>query len=700
MSSISMDVPTFKVNKDDLENLMKFIYQREHILNEYGALKIQLDNSCCLALKKRSKDQTISTKNNRCLMKGRNDLFYTVNCFDRHDRTSIENSIVSDETTFWSSLSTMRNNPQPLNSLLIPNKSFFYCKASRKLFDIHVIPSQSLLRIGKRKVIQECKPCVKRAYGSNAIFPLRSARQNLFTIDYHHEGGNHHWFVIPTRERKELQEIIPNHCFDHGQVFIHPSLLDKHQIRYHRIIQKPNEFVILAAGTLAQSFTENASWSEFIEFALPSWIQDGHAHKQNKSCLCEISDKRFENIIDVNTFRPVLIKKYIKNYLTKTNDDKLILCKDDNDLDMIILQTPNSLINDSMHVDNTFSAHTEIPVLQEKLESISQLPILSLRTPTLSIGTLKDDDNQSNIDNSQVYYELIDQGSFPPVSMTTLSDISIDDLVMNESLLDADDRTKEFCCNNTPFTSLFGDITYDHNLNDRNLSYEELMELLPFDDDIFTTSDESVASVRTTSTSVSSQNSTGVGARQLFSRSSTLRRTLFVSELRPDVSKINIMKQFPDCIKVTIKRSHSLTDLRYAFVLHRTCSQAKRNLYRPINRLLLGPNCRVEFANNRSFFSTTDADIRCRKVVVTRIPPNIDEFDLKYLFVGCQISKYSPARVISRSAGSVKPTNAFKVLTGFAFLLFNTEQEAADVIKHADRYQLHGESLVISPYRY
>jgi len=155
---------------------------------------------------------------------------------------------------------------------------------------------------------------------------MTSAEQHLFLIDYHHEGGAHHWYIIPYRERKALQTIIDKHkssiCLDHGQILIDPSVLDKHQIRYHRIIQRPNEFVVLSAGALAQSFSEDASWSESIEFALPSWIEDGHANGAVSSCRCNISQDSLPEIIDITLFRHELIQNYITSQLNIIINDE------------------------------------------------------------------------------------------------------------------------------------------------------------------------------------------------------------------------------------------------------------------------------------------------------------------------------------------------------------------------------------------
>ena len=61
-----------------------------------------------------------------------------------------------------------------------------------------------------------------------------------------------------------------------GQIIIDPLVLDKYHVRYHRIVQNPNEFIVLSASAVFQSFTTSANWGESIVFALPSWIEEAH----------------------------------------------------------------------------------------------------------------------------------------------------------------------------------------------------------------------------------------------------------------------------------------------------------------------------------------------------------------------------------------------------------------------------------------
>ncbi|CAF0832218.1 unnamed protein product [Rotaria sordida] len=172
---------------------------------------------------------------------------------------------------------------------------------------------------------------MRRAYEPGAIFPLTSAQQRLFSVYYHHEGGPHHWYIIPHRERISVQTIIDKQnssiCLDHDRILIDPSVLDKYHIRYHRIIQHPNEFVVLSAGTLAQSFSEDASWSESIEFTLPGWIEDGHANVSVSPYRCNLPQDSLPKSIDLPLFPHEIIQNYITSDLNINTSDESVASK-------------------------------------------------------------------------------------------------------------------------------------------------------------------------------------------------------------------------------------------------------------------------------------------------------------------------------------------------------------------------------------
>lgn len=196
---------------------------------------------------------------------------------------------------------------------------------ARSYFDIHRLPASSLLRLGGKALTNQFVPTVTRATTTGAIFRLTTAKQHLLSIHYHHEGGQNHWYIIPSSERQNLQRILNQYntavCLDHGQIVIDPSVLDKYHVRYHRIIQNPNEFIILSAAALSQSFTTSANWGESIVFALPSWIEKAHHLGSNLRCRCSIPYNQLSPMIDMSLFESNHLYQFITSYLSiKSND--------------------------------------------------------------------------------------------------------------------------------------------------------------------------------------------------------------------------------------------------------------------------------------------------------------------------------------------------------------------------------------------
>jgi hypothetical protein len=268
MSSISAYVPTLKINPNDLQNLIKFIYSHEELLKRFAALKIQLDIDCELALKKRDVFVILDTNEQQIMKTDSNEPIYSYQSKvnpDKSNGTSSSAAAIKDEKLFWSDLSRCNNNRHGSNVTILYNKSFFYQKSSRKSFSICSLPKQSLLKLGGSQTINQFLPVLTKSHGSGANIPLNYTRQHLSSLIYHHCGGARHWYIIPNSEIKNLEQLVLNEnlpvCLNHNQLLIDPQVFDKHNIRYYKIIQHPTEFVILSSGSLSQSFFEDSSWN-------------------------------------------------------------------------------------------------------------------------------------------------------------------------------------------------------------------------------------------------------------------------------------------------------------------------------------------------------------------------------------------------------------------------------------------------------
>lgn len=318
---MSNDIPTIEANEDDFENLIYFIYKHEEILKEYGGIKIKPHINCKQSIRKRRINLPLSSNIQEIIKINSNELIYSIET--KTNNKIINNQLKSiNENDFWKSL-TNSNKLDQSNVTIYPNKSFYFSRPRPKYFDLPRLPKLSLLKIGGSQILRQCLPTLIYANGPASIYPLSSSLQRLFSIDYHHEGGNRHWYIIPAKERIKLNEIIQNMnlslCIEHKNLLINPEFFHKYNIRYHKIIQKPNEFIILSAGALSQGFSENSSWNESTLFALPSWLQDGHASDhlyQSNICLNHSS---ILQSIDISQFRYELVQRWIQNNLNQNS---------------------------------------------------------------------------------------------------------------------------------------------------------------------------------------------------------------------------------------------------------------------------------------------------------------------------------------------------------------------------------------------
>jgi hypothetical protein len=332
MSKISIDIPTIKANAHDFENLIQFLHKYERILKQYGGIKIKPHIEFQQSLKTRRTNFPSCSNVQYITQISKDELIYSIKTETCKNKLSIDESVSINENLFWQSLSYSNEKKQQRSNInIFPNKSFYSTRSRPNSFDLHRLPKLSLLKIGGSKILRHCVPSLVRAYGPGAIFPLSSAHHRLFSIDYHHEGGNRQWYIIPYEERQQLEQILKRQnssiCLEHKNLLINPSVFDKYHIRYHRLIQHSNEFVVLAAGALAQGFAENASWNETITFALPSWLQDGHATAQKSLCNSCLNRDSIPEPIDISQFRYEIVQKWTNTNLNFTDNEKTLLCQ-------------------------------------------------------------------------------------------------------------------------------------------------------------------------------------------------------------------------------------------------------------------------------------------------------------------------------------------------------------------------------------
>jgi hypothetical protein len=112
MSSISIDVPTLRINKTELQNLVGFIYKHERLLKKFGAIKIQPNIECQIALKKRTKTTTLRPTTEQIVKISNNELIDAVQngtekirslCSVRVNMADMIRAIVLNEVCYYKS---------------------------------------------------------------------------------------------------------------------------------------------------------------------------------------------------------------------------------------------------------------------------------------------------------------------------------------------------------------------------------------------------------------------------------------------------------------------------------------------------------------------------------------------------------------------------------------------------------------------
>ncbi|CAF4178914.1 unnamed protein product, partial [Adineta steineri] len=299
---------------------------------------------------------------------------------------------------------------------------------------------------------------------------------------------------------------------------------------------------------------------------------------------------------------------------------------------------------------------------------IPNLPITSV-VPTSFTNTY----TCWNNNNAQVQYEPMELPNLQTTSDPVSSNMTLVDRMTNEYLSELNTQTSQPFMADIVSTNVGQDRIDNINRNNCFNPCEELMDCLPVTTSSnasinnqtrshIETSNPSTYSLSTPISTVNEKNDNNDKSNS--NQLSKHQNTLFVSGLRSNVSKSDIYNHFTDCIKVIFKQYHSTPHLKYAFVVHRTHEKAQRNLRRPINRSLLGSQCRVEWNTHCPNFSINEQNIENRKIVIRGIPENVNENDLRDLFVNCHILKYCPARRIYSSTTTMETKGQNKILPG------------------------------------
>ncbi|CAF1287532.1 unnamed protein product [Adineta steineri] len=368
MSSQSSEIPTIKIKDNEMKDLLKYLYQNESLLKENGAMKLIPTSNFKNLLKKTPINIPLCSTIQQVKQIDNENLIYSIktNEIDENKEIPKEDILINDEI-FWLLLPNGFSTQHISSISQINSQSLFLKRVQRDQFDFHQLPYQSLLKLSGKEFCNQYSSTLIKAHGPAAIFPLSSNKQNLYQLNYHHEGGIRYWYIIPSEERKKFEDLFKENnssrCIEHDQILIDPLLFQKYEIKYKRVIQNSGEILILSGGILSQSFTQDEILCESIHFGLPSYFSD-EFYKNSYLCHCKFeSNSHKDKSIDFDLYNYENIQKYIQKYLqvnTQQNEDST-LDKDRsfliniNEEDFLMDTSSTSMTSTQIHNETDFN---------------------------------------------------------------------------------------------------------------------------------------------------------------------------------------------------------------------------------------------------------------------------------------------------------------------------------------------------------
>ncbi|ODV78381.1 JmjC-domain-containing protein [Suhomyces tanzawaensis NRRL Y-17324] len=126
-----------------------------------------------------------------------------------------------------------------------------------------------------------------------ASFAWHLEDQDLYSINYLHFGAPKQWYLIPQDEAPKFFELMKdtfndeyNVCHEflrHKTFLVSPQFLDKHDVKYNKIVHNEGEFIITYPYGYHAGFNYGYNLAESVNFALDDWFPIGQI---TKKCEC------------------------------------------------------------------------------------------------------------------------------------------------------------------------------------------------------------------------------------------------------------------------------------------------------------------------------------------------------------------------------------------------------------------------------
>ncbi|KAG7193697.1 uncharacterized protein KQ657_000384 [Scheffersomyces spartinae] len=115
-----------------------------------------------------------------------------------------------------------------------------------------------------------------------ATFAWHLEDQDLYSINYIHFGAPKQWYLIPQNQETKFFELMKQIYDDewrscpeflrHKTFLVSPQFLDKHGIKYNKVIHYQGEFIITYPYGYHAGFNYGYNLAESVNFALDDWF--------------------------------------------------------------------------------------------------------------------------------------------------------------------------------------------------------------------------------------------------------------------------------------------------------------------------------------------------------------------------------------------------------------------------------------------
>lgn len=195
---------------------------------------------------------------------------------EHFDNMSKDKSVEEVEEMFWKSIGFS----PPLYGADVPGQSLF-----DKGVPWNLAKLPGVLEEGLKVPLSGINNPYLYVGAWKTMFGWHKEDLDLNSINYNHYGKPKFWYCIPTSENKKLEDFAREHfgegfakCKDylrHKTTMINPYLLKQKipDLKIHKIIQYPGEFVITFAGAYHAGFNWGFNIAEAVNFATLKWLE-------------------------------------------------------------------------------------------------------------------------------------------------------------------------------------------------------------------------------------------------------------------------------------------------------------------------------------------------------------------------------------------------------------------------------------------